>query len=42
VLLDIGLPQMDGWEVARRLWQLPGLEKALLVAVTGYGEETDP
>jgi two-component system, chemotaxis family, CheB/CheR fusion protein len=41
-LLDIGLRGgMDGCEVARRLRQLPGLEKALLVAVTGYGQKAD-
>jgi signal transduction histidine kinase len=38
VLLDIGLPGMDGLEVARRLRQELGL-KALLVAMTGYGQE---
>lgn len=36
VLLDIGLPGMDGFEVARRLRALPGLESALFVAVSGY------
>ena len=41
VLLDIGLPGMDGYELARRLHQLPGMAKALLVAITGYGEEAD-
>jgi PAS domain S-box-containing protein len=41
VLLDIGLPGMNGYEVAQRLRELPGLEKALLVAVTGYGQESD-
>ncbi|MEW6763884.1 MAG: ATP-binding protein [Pseudomonadota bacterium] len=40
-LLDIGLPGMDGHELARRLRQLPGTRGALLVAVTGYGQEQD-
>jgi two-component system CheB/CheR fusion protein len=41
VLLDIGLPGMDGYEVARQLRQLPGMATALLVAITGYGREAD-
>jgi len=41
VLLDLGLPGMDGFEVARRLRRQPGLEDVLLVAVTGYGQERD-
>jgi signal transduction histidine kinase/ActR/RegA family two-component response regulator len=41
VLLDIGLPGMDGYEVARRIRQNPGLDGALLVAVTGFGQEAD-
>ncbi len=41
VLLDIGLPGMDGYEVAMRLRQEPGLQEAMLVAVSGYGEEGD-
>jgi signal transduction histidine kinase len=41
VLLDIGLPRMDGYEVARRLRRDVGLKEALLVAVTGYGQEED-
>jgi CheY-like chemotaxis protein len=41
VLLDIGLPRMDGYEVARQLRQLPSVEKVLLVALTGYGQEDD-
>ena len=39
VLLDIGLPDMDGFEVARRIRQDPKLKEVLLVALTGYGEE---
>jgi two-component system CheB/CheR fusion protein len=41
VLLDIGLPRMDGYEVARRLRALEGLERVTLVAVTGYGQDKD-
>jgi signal transduction histidine kinase/ActR/RegA family two-component response regulator len=41
VLLDIGLPGMDGLEVARRLRQEIGLKDALVVALTGYGMEED-
>src|SRR5262249_23682279 len=41
VLLDIGLPGMNGYEVAQRLRDIPGLARALLVAVTGYGQESD-
>lgn len=41
VLLDIGLPQMDGYEVARRLRQLPQIRQARLVALTGYGQPAD-
>jgi CheY-like chemotaxis protein len=41
VLVDIAMPGMDGYEVARRLRQLPGMEQVLLVAVTGYGQPHD-
>jgi signal transduction histidine kinase/CheY-like chemotaxis protein len=38
VLLDIGLPEMDGYEVARRLRQMMRCNEPLLVATTGYGQ----
>ena len=40
-LLDIGLPGMDGYELARRLRQLPRGSDMYLVAVTGYGQQND-
>ena len=39
--LDIGLPEMDGYELARRLRGLPSLSEVRLVAVTGFGQEAD-
>ena len=41
VLLDIGLPGLDGFEVAKRIRQQPMLQDLVLVAMTGYGQETD-
>jgi CheY-like chemotaxis protein len=41
VLLDIGLPGMDGYEVARELRRRPGTREALVIAVSGYGSEAD-
>ncbi|HEY7312421.1 MAG TPA: PAS domain-containing protein [Gemmataceae bacterium] len=41
VLLDIGMPGMDGYEVARRLRQQPRLQPLLLVALTGWGHDED-
>jgi PAS domain S-box-containing protein len=40
VILDIGLPEMDGYEVAARL-RAAGHDGAVLVAITGYGREDD-
>ncbi len=39
VVLDIGLPGMDGYEVARRLRQEPALAGVALIAFTGYAQE---
>jgi signal transduction histidine kinase/CheY-like chemotaxis protein len=39
--LDIGMPGMDGYEVARRLRRQPGLEGVLLAALTGWGQKED-
>lgn len=39
--LDIGLPEMDGYELCRRLRQLPGWDKVELIALTGYGQQND-
>ena len=41
VILDIGLPKMNGYDVARELRKLPGVATALLVALSGYGQEED-
>jgi PAS domain S-box-containing protein len=41
VFLDIGLPGMDGYEVARRLRQSPENGTPFLVALTGWGQEED-
>ncbi|VXB16387.1 ATP-binding protein [Massilia sp. 9I] len=40
-LLDIGLPGIDGRELARRLRALPETASSVLVAVTGYGQQQD-
>ncbi|NEX63137.1 ATP-binding protein [Noviherbaspirillum galbum] len=40
-LLDIGLPEIDGYELAHRLRSRQGNEKKVFVAITGYGQEQD-
>jgi CheY-like chemotaxis protein len=41
VLLDIGLPDMTGYELAGRLRQLPGGSAMTLIATTGWGQQKD-
>jgi CheY-like chemotaxis protein len=41
VLLDIGLPGQDGFEVARQLRQLPALSQVLIVGISGYNSAKD-
>jgi DNA-binding response OmpR family regulator len=39
VLLDVGMPGMDGCQVARRLRERPGSAHVVIIGVTGYGDE---
>ncbi len=41
VLLDIGLPILDGYEACRRIRQQPGGAEMVMVAVTGWGQDED-
>jgi CheY-like chemotaxis protein/two-component sensor histidine kinase len=41
VFLDIGMPDIDGYEVARRLRQQAGLERVVVAALTGWGQQAD-
>lgn len=41
VLLDIGMPGMNGYEVARELRRLPHGDAATILAITGFGQERD-
>ena len=41
VLLDLGMPGMDGYEVARRIRAQPQARDTTLIALTGWGEESD-
>jgi CheY-like chemotaxis protein len=41
MLVDIGLPGMDGYEIARRVRQDAALRRVMLIALTGYGRDQD-
>jgi CheY-like chemotaxis protein len=41
VLLDLALPRMNGYEVAAQIFDLLGFDNVAIVAMTGYGQETD-
>ena len=41
ILMDLGLPKLDGYEVARKVRQAPGGDKVLLIALTGWTLEAD-
>ncbi len=41
ILLDIGLPRMDGFEVAAHLRSLPAFRRTFLIAASGYNRDTD-
>ena len=41
VLLDIGLPDINGYEVARRIRKLEGVRQPVLIALTGWGQQQD-
>ena len=41
IFLDIGLPGMDGYQVAEKMRELPHAKDAVLIAITGYGQEDD-
>lgn len=41
VLLDLGLPELDGFEVARCIRSLPCAQQPLIIAITGYGAKAD-
>jgi CheY-like chemotaxis protein len=41
IVLDIGLPSTNGYETARAIRLLPGLQNAIIIATTGYGQDSD-
>jgi signal transduction histidine kinase/ActR/RegA family two-component response regulator len=41
MLLDIGMPEMDGYELARRVREHPEFQDVVLIALTGWGQEED-
>ena len=41
ILLDIGLPGLNGYEVAKLIRKQPSLKDVVLIALTGYGQESD-
>jgi CheY-like chemotaxis protein len=41
VLLDLGMPEIDGFEVARRIRKQPKFANVVIVALTGWGQEHD-
>ena len=41
MLIDIGMPGMEGYEVARRIRERPGMDDVVLVAQTGWGGDAD-
>ncbi len=41
IISDIGMPNSNGYELARQLRQQPGLESVILAALTGYGQDSD-
>jgi PAS domain S-box-containing protein len=41
VISDLGMPHVDGLQLARQLRMMPAMRRAVLVALTGYGQESD-